>query len=138
MNGICHWFFRNNQDDRHIRHCRYGSLCKYKHLTQDEVRILSSESQHMQSCRRCHGTGTQHIQVLGLKMAESFGIQCISCNGSGQINSRSVIIEKLSDRDWCYCRVPSRDTIYFPDNRHPKCSKHCYVCRNCNGITQIG
>lgn len=30
------------------------------------------------------------------------------------------------------------DVEYYPDFTHPECSKHCWVCKSCNTIIQIG
>ena len=138
MNGICHWFYRVNVNDSRIRYCRNGSLCRYKHITQDEVEELSRHGNELIMCPGCNGRGVQEIKTYGLNIANSnVEIQCMSCDGRREVSKRQRILKKVANREWCRCdgRV---DTHYYPDNTHPKCKKHCYVCVRCKGISQVG
>lgn len=123
--NYCNWFYRNNADDHNLRFCRRGSLCPYRHLTQQEVRLLSGGDTHT-PCGHCGGTGEMHR------------FPCVFCYGKGSISEKHRILDRAEYREWCQCETPSKDTHYYPDNTHPKCKKHCYVCTQCKGITQVG
>lgn len=138
IQGICHWFYRMNRNDQNLRYCRHGSLCRYKHLTQEEVMALEQHGAEDQPCPRCHGQKVQPVKWVVRDVETQTQIMCMTCNGRGQISVRERILQKVSNRLWCHCKHPSSSTRYFPDNTHPKCKKHCYVCTRCNGISQTG
>ena len=132
MKGTCYWFFANNKTDHHgIHYCHYGSLCRFHHLTQEEVQLVRDGGST--PCHGCHGTGEQTIQVFG----NPAKISCIICDGAMVLSAKKAVLEKAHNRDWCRCKTDT-DSTYYPDNTHPKCRKHCYVCVRCKGITQIG
>lgn len=138
---ICYWFYNNNRDDHHgLRYCRHGSLCRFRHLTQEEVNVLNSDPEGLVDCPRCRGTGEMKIKVFGIRVAGGeTPIPCIGCNGSKTTTKKKVILGKVEGREYCHCRHPDDgNTRYYADNQHPKCSKHCYVCTRCNGISQVG
>lgn len=139
MKGLCYWFYRNNDGTgSSLKYCRYGSLCRYTHLTQDEYKQLVEGGENLISCPRCRGTGEQDIKLHGIASANgTCKITCIDCNGSRTITTKAMILNKCSNREWCRCGA-FVDTIYYPDNTHPKCKKHCYVCSKCKCISQIG
>ena len=137
----CHWFYRNNPDDHHLRYCRKGSLCPYWHLTQQEVQQLMAQSKPTQDpCQRCKGTGQVLVHLFFTTTCnhKSSSIPCYVCDGKGTVSPRTRILDKSESREWCHCENPPQDTHYYPDNSHPKCRKHCYVCSRCKGITQTG
>lgn len=138
MRGICHWFYRVNENDCHgVRMCRDGSLCRYKHLTQDEVFQLQHHGHEKMGCKTCNGRKVQTMNWTFNGKETPTNITCMTCNGHGEMPVRQIILDKAANRLWCRCGG-DRDTQYFPDNTHPYCRKHCYVCMRCKGITQTG
>lgn len=140
MRGICHWFYRVNENDLHgVRMCRNGSLCQYKHLTQDEVFQMQHHGHEKKECKTCQGRKVQTMNWTFNGKKTPTDITCMTCDGRGEMSVRQVILDKISNRMWCKCRdEDATETQYFPDNTHPYCKKHCYVCMRCKGITQTG
>lgn len=135
IRGICHWFCRVNENDKNgLRKCRNGSLCRYRHLTREEAEQIIQHGNQMEDCMSCNGTGQIYIRH------HDFHMQCPQCDGKRQLTVRQQILRKAENREWCDCKEDERDidTWFFDDGRHPKCKKHCYVCKQCKGITQVG
>lgn len=66
-------------------------------------------------------------------------IQCIYCDGKGEISEAQA--KEIEDEKalWCNCEGDqSEDAIFWDDGEHPKCSKHCWTCRKCGKIVQVG
>jgi len=144
--GTCYWFFRENQCSRpstKIKLCKHGSLCKYLHWTREECQeyLSSKHDDRIQKmeCNQCKGTQKMIIYISKQKIQ----IECHECKGKGFLlisNSeytKKKLLQKDASRIWCQCHE-SFSTVYYKDNEHPRCSKHCYVCIHCKGITQIG
>lgn len=133
MRGICHWFYQRNLNDLDLQYCRHGSTCRFKHLTQEEVETLQQRGNDPVQCPTCSGSGQIFVRNLNLTMP------CLYCYGKKEVTVKKTILNKCENREWCRCKESNpRNTIYFPDGTHPKCRKHCYVCRKCKGITQTG
>lgn len=132
MQGICYWFYQHNANDTRLRYCRYGSTCRFKHLTQEEVHTIQHRGEDKIQCPSCSGTG----QIYNRH--HNFNMTCLSCYGKKEVAVKRTILDKCADREWCRCKEESSESIYFPDGTHPKCKKHCYVCSVCKGITQTG
>jgi len=137
IRGICHWFCRVNENDKNgLRHCRNGSLCRYRHLTHEEAQAIIQRGNEMESCKTCNGTGQIYIRH------HDFYMDCLTCNGKREVSVKRLMLDKAENREWCHCKKGNdddeHDTLYFADGQHPKCKKHCYVCKQCKGITQVG
>jgi len=144
IEGVCSWFSKVNRTEKEaMRMCREGSLCKYLHWTAEECReflqnIDKIESQRLE-CRSCKG-GVQAFIINDKKIK----IECSTCHGKGfrEMSAHHYVKEKLVKKDreriWCKCKNNHFSTVYYKDNEHPRCPKHCYVCLHCKGITQIG
>lgn len=139
IRGICHWFYQRNPNDDRLHYCKFGSTCRYKHLTQEEVYKIQHHGNDKTQCPACSGSGQISVRMFNIRSDNKCLIPCVTCNGSKEITVKKIILEKSSNREWCRCENDQdRDTIYFPDGHHPKCSKHCYICSKCKGITQTG
>lgn len=137
IKGSCFWFYRVNKDESKLRFCRDGSLCKYVHLTQEETNLIHQKGSQQEPCSTCKGSKYQTFNWVIQGVEKPCNVTCLSCNGSGETLIRDKVLSKARDRLWCKCKK-SRDSTYYPDNTHPRCSKHCYVCVDCKGITQTG
>jgi hypothetical protein len=135
----CNFFHDRNRHDRlGLIHCRHRSLCHYHHFTQEEFKQLVERGCELVDCPRCKGSGVQEITVYGLNPSiKPSDIRCISCNGDKRVPLYKTLVEKADLRKWCSCRRET-EVQYYDDGRHPKCKKHCWVCLECNGFTQIG
>ena len=140
--GTCFWFSRMNESNKPIKLCKNGSLCKFLHWTADECQEYichkdDTAIEKIDCCMCKDGKTTFHVNDRSIKM------ECIYCHGKGYeyISRHESIKKKLIARDrnriWCKCDQYF-GTIYYKDNEHPRCTKHCYVCTRCYGITQIG
>lgn len=94
-------------------------------------------------CKSCKGTGKMvitatEITAAGAKEMPSVSIDCIRCNGSGEISAARQKQLEAQAALWCKCGNPSGNSQFFNDGEHPNCSKHCYVCEDCRKITQVG
>lgn len=134
LRGICYWFCRVNLNDNNgVWKCRNGSLCRYRHLTHEEAGQVMYHGNDMEDCKACNGTG----QIYNKH--HDFHMTCLCCNGKRQVSVKQRILQKAANREWCDCKDDrDTDTMFFNDGQHPKCKKHCYVCRRCKCITQVG
>ena len=103
------------------------------------------------NCPRCGGSGTMSIGVTNMECIDgkwvehkepATEIDCITCKGSKTMDEKKANLIKEAWEDernrWCDCGNPSGDVKYWEDGTHPHCSKHCYTCRDCGKITQVG
>lgn len=155
MRGQCYWFWRANpgKDGVPIRKCKYGSLCRFMHLTRQETRDMETLQQEQEAtpeqttsaCLRCNGTGRHAITIVNTGDHDRQDtMRCFECEATGILHEHPnktkirMLYKKAHFRDWCQCRGDSRTFQYHPDHTHPKCVKHCYTCLWCRGFTQIG
>lgn len=90
-------------------------------------------------CKRCKGTGEMAIDFSeGGKKWTRTEIRCIDCDGSGEISEAKAKAIEDEKALWCSCGNPSNDSIFWDDGEHPKCSKHCWTCKDCGKIIQVG
>lgn len=135
----CNFFFDRNRHDRlGIIHCKHRSLCLYNHFTQEEYKQLGEHGNDLVDCPRCKGTGIQKISAYGLNTPSNVTeFMCIDCNGEKKVVMYKTLLQRAQLRNWCTCKRET-ETQYYADGRHPKCKKHCWICLECNGFTQIG
>lgn len=144
IRGTCYFFFKKNvSEERELRLCNKGSLCPFKHWTQEECQLYRNHYQNQNQitydCNKCKGSGMQTILINQDRME----FCCTNCHGKKQFTKtisqkiKSELLEKDFERVWCHCKQ-FQGTTYFADGKHPRCSKHCYVCNQCKNIVQIG
>jgi hypothetical protein len=94
----------------------------------------------MQTCPKCKGTKKLDIKVTtyGKPGEEIKSINCIYCNASGKLTDSEIAKLKAEEEAWCRCGNPSRQTQFWDDGQNPVCSKHCWTCRDCGKILQVG
>lgn len=93
------------------------------------------------TCPTCHGSkknSMTQVDFLTGKVVAEWKVDCIDCDGVGWVSApKAKQIEAMKDA-WCTCGNPSGESVYWPDNTNPKCSKHCYTCKDCDKLTQVG
>ena len=92
------------------------------------------------NCPKCNGSGKMEIisSTYGKKEIEKFNLPCVYCHSKGEITKEQFDKIKAEDELWCDCGNPSGDTSFWDDGQHHNCSKHCYTCKDCNKIIQVG
>lgn len=92
----------------------------------------------MKLCPTCKGAKKQTISVFTYGVKEkgnsSFDMECVTCQGQGNITEQIYQDFKRSQAMWCSCKVSSGSS-FVDDSR---AMKHHYVCDDCGKITQIG
>ncbi|NIN66268.1 MAG: hypothetical protein GTO63_16565 [Anaerolineae bacterium] len=46
-------------------------------------------------------------------------------------------LDREYEEDWCHCEGDT-STEYWADGEHPTCYKHCWTCRACGKLVQVG
>lgn len=64
-------------------------------------------------------------------------IDCISCNGTGEVSTEYARALKKHEEDWCSCKK-STGPRYLKNGEDKRCRKHHYRCTTCDKIVQIG
>jgi hypothetical protein len=92
------------------------------------------------NCPKCKGSGEIEITCseYGKKGIEKFSLPCIYCDGKGEITKKEFNKLKAEKALWCSCGNPSQETRFWDDGQHPNCPKHCYTCKDCKKIIQVG
>lgn len=92
----------------------------------------------MHICPRCNGTKKIEIEIHAHgKPTQTMSVECITCDGSGEITDEEKKAKERFDSIQCRCGNPSGNSHYVPDNQG-RISKHHWNCNDCGGITQIG
>ena len=134
----CNFFFERNRHDRlGLIHCKHRSFCHYYHFTQEEYKNLGERGGEFVDCPMCKGSGVQQITMYGTSSSAASERRCGSCDGKKRVPLYKTLTEKASSRNWCSCPKET-EVQYYADGGHPKCKKHCWLCLECNGFTQIG
>jgi len=96
----------------------------------------------MNTCPTCKGKGkvTLTVSTFGSnKPDEKMEIDCVVCNGVGEVSD--VVLEQIlfEKNMWCECgsNDPS-DVKYYDDGEHHEISKHHWRCNKCGKVVQIG
>jgi hypothetical protein len=89
-------------------------------------------------CPQCNdGKMTITVHQIGQK-ADSVKIDCIHCDGTGEIDQQTADLIEEEKNMWCKCDNPSEWPKHYKDGEHPDLYKHHYRCTNCDGVQQIG
>lgn len=98
----------------------------------------------MTNCPSCKGSGKINITFSTFgsnKPPEVIAIDCSDCNGSGTLSDAQArdleSYKKFEEKAWCKCGNPSGDVKYHPKGMK-YCAKHCYTCKDCGKLVQIG
>lgn len=65
-------------------------------------------------------------------------IDCVYCDGTGQIDDETMEAIEYEKNMWCKCGNPSGRHKFYRDGEGPLVHKHHYVCKDCNKVLQIG
>lgn len=95
----------------------------------------------MRICTGCHGTGKMtitgaEITAGGMKTLPPVQIDCVWCNGTGQLTNRQAKEQEDYTGLWCRCEGHV-ETEYVPDGQG-QINTHHWVCTTCGKIVQIG
>lgn len=91
-------------------------------------------------CPTCKGTGEVETTVttFGSDKVEKYSLTCHICHGKKEISKQEWKQIQAEAALWCDCGNPSGDVDFYNDGEHPNCSKHCYTCKDCGKIVQVG
>jgi len=97
-------------------------------------------------CALCKGTGKQTLTVSSIGSNPIFSktptkteIDCIICNGSGEMTAKDAALIEFENNMWCECKIQNpQDVRYYKDGQHPEISKHHWRCTVCKKVRQIG
>ena len=102
----------------------------------DYICIEQTNNKHMK-CTQCKdGKMTINVTEYG-KEPKAVEIDCIHCNGSGEIDQATAEAIEYEKNMWCKCDEHTGPR-YYSDGEHPEISKHHYRCTTCDGVVQIG
>ena len=90
-------------------------------------------------CLPCKGTGKMTINVseYGKPGTNAVQIDCIHCQGTGEISEEKLQSIKDFRKKWC--RGKKDYGVYFVDDGENKeIEKHHYRCNHCKKVVQIG
>lgn len=97
----------------------------------------------MKNCPVCKGTGKMNItfSTYGKPGEEKTEINCVHCNGKGTLSDTDAedleSYLEFQKNAWCKCGNPSGQSKFHPRG-NKLCAKHCYTCKDCGKLTQIG
>lgn len=94
-------------------------------------------------CIACDGTGKQNVMVTTVSAekgnsSEMVEMKCQRCRGKGYLTAIEQKQWEEYDALWCECGNPSEDVIPYADGENPNCHKHCYACKDCGKLLQVG
>lgn len=92
----------------------------------------------MNQCHICNSTGKTSIQAHewtpeGMVALPAVEINCIWCEGTGQMTHEQVRRYIAYVNKWCRCGNPSEETAYFSHAGY-----HGWVCCDCGKVVQEG
>jgi hypothetical protein len=92
------------------------------------------------TCTVCKGTGKNKTTVtdVGVGTTEQFEMDCIWCDGTGQMTQEQFEDHRFYTNMWCRCGNPSKDFTFYDDGEHQDIHKHHYRCFDCSKVLQIG
>ena len=92
------------------------------------------------NCPRCKGSGkmTLKVSTYGEDGSESIEINCVTCDGTGEVTSYQNELYKQEVAMWCRCGNPSGDVDYYEDGQDPVIQKHHWNCKDCGKVLQVG
>lgn len=104
--------------------------------------VCSDCAREMIKCPQCDN-GIQHIKVTEIKNGiaieePGFDLKCDLCDGKGHITLQQMRYWGAQNKLWCSCGNPSKESKYWEDGTNKYCSKHCWTCKDCGKLTQIG
>ena len=101
-----------------------------------------------QKCITCKGEGKKPIEIHDMKSGKTRTeyTPCYDCDGEGWVTeekSHELAEKKRALAEeillyWCNCGNPSDDAKYWADGQNPNCSKHCWTCKDCGKLLQVG
>jgi len=86
-------------------------------------------------CTCDNGKITVTAQVYtkyGIVPQEPIEMNCIWCNGTGEMTDEQVKAQKAYEDAWCKCEDSSGSSYY--EQRH----SHGWICDDCGKVTQTG
>jgi len=96
------------------------------------------------NCTVCKGTGKMSLTVThgwpGDKDAveEVSEIDCVWCDGTGEIDKQTAKEIEYEQTMWCECGKGSENPVFWDDGEHDEIGKHHWRCKYCDGVVQIG
>lgn len=94
-------------------------------------------------CNKCNGTTkvTWTIEEDGVE--SKLDMDCLECNGTGEIDPDQLITQQQEDDAWCKCEEDNGVSFHDDGNIQVyndviSCPKHHYSCNSCGLIVQIG
>jgi hypothetical protein len=86
-------------------------------------------------CIACKGNGKQILTIHDGEnpLEVSMEIDCIWCNGRGQMTQKEFEEYSYFNNAWCKCGNPSGDVSFYRNG-----SSHGYTCVDCGKIIQTG
>lgn len=90
-------------------------------------------------CPKCKkGKMSITVEMYGVpNSVEISEIDCVYCNGTGEISEEKNIQLIKEEEMWCKCDE-STGPKFYDNGEHPDLYKHHYRCTTCGGIVQIG
>lgn len=145
IKGSCFWFTRNNPDDKRIKMCKDGSLCRFLHLTGEETREMCNDWEALTDCPSCvyksspFPEGLEGHEYIQEKIRRE--IPCFNKCRNGKVLKRNLIISNSRKRCWCNCSLENKKEFgssLYSNYSHPSGEKDAWICNNCKGMTQVG
>ena len=91
-------------------------------------------------CLVCHGSkiNTCTITKFGTDEVKTMKMDCIWCDGTGEMTNEDKESYEYQLNMWCKCGNPSKGSEYYDDGEHHEITKHHYRCKDCGKVLQIG
>ena len=90
-------------------------------------------------CTMCHGSKVQHLTIttFGEEGSKTMDVDCVGCNGTGEIDERVALELEYERNMWCDC-TEDHGVTYWKHGQHAILHKHHYRCKKCHKVVQIG
>jgi len=95
------------------------------------------------TCPACKGKGVITVSVTEVSPDKTVErseseLTCYLCHGEKQVLKAVHDAHIEANNSWCRCGNPSGDAIYYDDNQLGPGSKHCWCCKDCGKLLQVG